>query len=401
MSETAKPSVTIVTGFLGAGKTTWLKHTLESPHGLRIGVVVNDVGAINIDAALVRRVEAGAADGRRAVVELTNGCVCCDVRDDLAEALAELAAGGACEHLVVECSGAAEPQPITRLFTERDGFGRSLGDLATLHAVLAVVDTPELLRLAPEAPSQREPGAGQVRPLGELMLTQIEGADVVTLNKADKLGPDELARATAIVRGVNATCEIHASVRGVLAPGVWPGPARFVQRDASPASWVRVLNAAAGRGAPGLHLAGPFKTAPALPVATSAEKFGLHTFLFCERRPFRTAAFRELWLRGLPGVVRAKGFFWTREQPDEIGFASLAGGDATFETAGTWAAALVREGVLTLDEVPEGIRGLWREPHGDRRQEIVFIGRAMDETSLRRDLLACLDEPALTTSDRP
>ncbi|MBK8478340.1 MAG: GTP-binding protein [Opitutaceae bacterium] len=392
-SPAALPAVTIVTGFLGAGKTTWLTRALTEPHGLKLAVIVNDVGAINIDAALVRRV--GGNGGPATTIELTNGCICCSVRDELAETLAGLAARREHDHIIVECSGVAEPQPLVRLFTERNEFGRGLSDFARLHAVLAIVDVSELLRHCRDAAGHRRAAREdeRPRPLSDLMFEQIEGADIVALNKPDLVAfPEWIDEAAALVAGVNPRAEIHRVVQSELPAGVWPGPDRYAERTEAPATWVRVLNRAAGQATPGLHRGGfgALRRPAPVPVETSAEKYGLHTFLFSERRPFDAGRLAALFAAGLPGVVRAKGFFWARERPDDIGFLSLAGGVYRCEPVGTWAAALREGGVLTEEEIPAGIRATWQEPHGDRRQELVFIGRGLDEASLRRELEACL-----------
>lgn len=394
----SQPSVTIVTGFLGAGKTTWLSQVLSEPAGLRLAVVVNDVGAVNIDAALIRKIE--NKDGQRpTTIELGNGCICCSVRDELAETVAELAARREHDHILIECSGVAEPQSLVRLFSERNPFGRRLSDFARLHAVLAIVDTPELLRLCgqhADLPLKRRfvNSHERPKPLAELMLQQIEGADIIALNKSDLITGAENEEAAAMVRGVNTRAEIHASTRSRLPEGIWPGASRYEARDDQPATWVRVLNQARGQAIPGLHAAvSETRRGPtcAVPEENSADKYGLKTFLFSERRALREEYFQRLLAAGLPGVVRAKGFFWTRGQPDDIGFVSLAGGVVSVEPSGTWAVALRDQGILTMKEIPAGILALWREPYGDRRQEIVFIGRDMDEAALRTALEACLD----------
>ncbi len=392
------PAVTLVTGFLGAGKTTWLSDVLREPGGLKLAVIVNDVGAINIDAALIRKIDDKKGAGPT-TVELANGCICCSVRDELAEAVAELAARREHNHILIECSGVAEPQPIARLFTERNHFGRSLGDFARLHAVLAIVDTPELLRHCGQREDARPIKRRFVnpderpRPLAELMLQQIEGADIVALNKTDLIDPNACDEAEAIVRGVNTRAEIYRTIKSRLPAAVWPGLSRASNDANPPATWMRVLNQARGQAGLVAPTAGA-GVRPASAVLTRAEssaaKYGLQTFLFAARRPLDETRFEALLARGLPGVVRAKGFFWAGGRPDDIGFVSVAGGIVSIEPAGTWAAALRDHGVLTLQEIPAGILALWQEPHGDRRQEIVFIGRDLDEAALRASLEACL-----------
>ncbi len=387
--ELAKPAVTVLCGFLGAGKTTLLNHLLRQAEGRRWAAVVNDVAAINIDAAVVRTKSETAA--ARDVVELGNGCVCCSSKDELAETIAELAATGDYTHILVETTGVAEPRGIANLFTRKNPFGRTLGDFATLSALVSVVDAAFFAAEAAKNeilnPKRLNPKGGE-RPVFELMLEQVECADVVVVNKCDVATEAEVAGVEVIVRGLNARAEVVRAEQGQVASEFLLGRVRFDAAETLKAArWVRVLNAAApvvGGSQPAV-MKRPMAERPA-----HEERFGITSFVYRARRPLVRERFERFMATGAPGLLRAKGFFWTREQPDEMGFLSVAGGAVRYETLTYWWAALVENGKARMDERPEMIRALWQEPHGDRRQELVFIGVDLDEAAIRAGLDACL-----------
>lgn len=381
---TAKPGVTVLCGFLGAGKTTLLNHLLRQAEGRRWAAVVNDVAAINIDAAVVR---AGAETATtRDVVELGNGCVCCSSKDELAESLAELAASGRYEHILVETTGVAEPSAIAGLFTRKNPFGRALNDFAVLSALVTVVDAPAFYaewarhRAAPVA--RERAGSGQ-RPVFELMMEQVECADLVLLNKGDLSSGTELAELEGIVRGLNTRAEIVRTERSQVSSEFLLGRVRFDAKATLGApQWVRALNALA----PGAAVL----RQPLREPARHEAAYGIVSWVYQARRPFDRAKFQRVLATGVPGLLRAKGFFWTGDQPDEMQFLSVAGGVVRYDTLNYWWAALVENGKARMEDRPEKIRALWAEPHGDRRQELVFIGVALDRAAIETALDACL-----------
>jgi G3E family GTPase len=395
----ARPPVTVFCGFLGAGKTTLLNHLLTQAAGRRWAVVVNDVAALNIDAALVRN----AGDTDRKIVDLGNGCVCCSNRDELGETLAELAATGDYAHILVETTGVAEPRGVAALFTQPNPFGRSLSEFAKLSALVSVVDAVSFLRewKAYQQHGRREfPAAGGVKPFFELLLEQAECADVLVINKCDLASADELSGLEEILRGLNAHAELIRAEHARVDADFLLGRVRFnAQETLRAATWLRTLNklvpvspeTTRGQGRPLIVNTRGGVSRPGDRSAAHERKFGIKTMIYQARRAFSEAKLRRFLTDEAPGLLRAKGFFWSCERPDEMGFLSVAGGVARCDYLNYWWAALVENKKVSLDERPDAIRAVWAEPHGDRRQELVFIGTGLDENHLRMLLDACVE----------
>jgi G3E family GTPase len=403
------PPVTVLGGFLGAGKTTLLRHLLGQADGRKWAAVVNDVAAINVDGQVVQ----GA--GAERVVQLSNGCVCCSVKDELAETIAELCANGRYAHVIVETTGVADPRGVADLFVRKNRFGRSLSDFARLSALVTVIDARAFLaemgkgRRAVEPEQERrtrnenEERArdGGVKPVVELMVDQAECADVLVLNKCDVVSEDELGRLGAILRGLNPRAEILRTERGQIASEVLLDRVRFDEKATlGAARWIRVLHGGAEGNRDG-GVASPRAVAAAAVVGGAGvwkpspsrheDEYGIRSFVFEARRALVREKFLAWLAEGLPaGLLRAKGFFWFAEQAADIGFLSVAGGGVRTEFVGTWAAALLESGVIAVAAVPANARERWVEPHGDRRVELVFIGVGLDEAAMRAGLEQCL-----------
>lgn len=402
-----RPPVTVLCGFLGAGKTTLLNYLLGQTEGERWALVVNDVAAVNIDARQVAvRAEEVAGSGAESppVIELGNGCVCCSSRDDLAESIVRLALTGRpggpegrpFDRIVVETTGVAEPKAIAHLFTQRNPFGRSLADVARLAALVTVVDAGHFLRLWRESgplrpgprAAERAGSGGGTRPLVELLIEQLETTDLVVLNKCDRVTAEERGTLEEAIAGLNPRADLVAAEHGQVPREVVLDRIRFSERETlGGAAWIRALNALAPRPAtaslpPGAVLARPVAAA----VPRHERRYGLRSFVLQARCPFRRDRLLAALDTARPGLVRAKGFVWLAEQPDEMLFLSVAGDEVRLETLNFWWAALIEHGRARLEDRPELIRALWAEPHGDRRQELVFIGADMDEAALRAAL---------------
>ena len=426
------PPVTVLGGFLGAGKTTLLRHLLGQADGRKWAAVVNDVAAINVDAQVVQGAGARATGSGQAprVIELSNGCVCCSVKEELAETIAELCGGGIqYEHVLVETTGVADPRGVADLFVRKNRFGRSLSDFARLSALVTVIDArgflAERARSGAEGETERrrkgekersekrtkneneerfgEVGAGiktkekeererggGVKPVFELMVDQAECADVLVLNKCDLVSAEDIVRLEAILRGLNPRAEILRTERGQIASEVLLDRVRFdEQATLGAARWIRVLQGAAEGKRDGGVASPAAVWKPG--TARHEDEYGIRSFVLEARRALVREKFMAWLATELPaGLLRAKGFFWFVEQAADIGFLSVAGGGVRTEFVGTWAAALVEAGVITAAAVPANARERWVEPHGDRRVELVFIGVGLDEAAMRAGLEQCL-----------
>jgi G3E family GTPase len=393
--QAIRPPVTVLCGFLGAGKTTLLNHLLSQANGRRWAVIVNDMAAINIDGAVVR----AGADTRknRTVVELENGCVCCSSKDELAETLAELAVatdGKSYEHIIVETTGVAEPRSIGNLFVQKNPFGRTLGDFAVLSALVSVIDAAHFLKRWDEYRARQADRAivgGVERPYFELILEQAECADLLVINKRDLITTEDAVRLEEILRSLNPRAEILQTEEGRVDAEQLLGRVRFeAAKTLRAATWLRELTAAFPMkpgDVPGQWVAKPVGARP-----QHEANYGIRSFVYQARRAFVQEKFYALIEQGLPGLLRAKGYFWVAERSAEMGLVSVAGGVVRYDFPSYWWGAMVEGGKVRLDQRPELIVALWQEPHGDRRQELVFIGVSLDEAAVRAALDACLVE---------
>lgn len=394
----ARVPVTVFCGFLGAGKTTLLRHLLAQAGNAgadggpaRWAAVVNDLATVNIDGAVLRQDSAGAE-----IVELGGGCVCCSGADDLGEAVARLAMSGDYGHIWVETTGVAEPRGVAGLFTRKNSFGRTLSDYARLDALVTVVDVVALAAEAElEEAGKRRATGGAERPVFELMVEQIECCDVVVLNQCDRAtaGGGEEARARALAAGLNPRAEIVRAEHGQVAAELFLGRTRFdAGATLGGARWIRELNAITAGPAGGAGVAaGSLACRPGPPATPRHEsRYGLTSMVYRARPAFDAGRLAALFEAGLPGVVRAKGFFWTTRSPDEMGFVSLAGGALRWETLSVWWAARIAAGRARPEDRPPAVVAQWHEPHGDRRQEIVLIGVRLNEPELYAALDGCL-----------
>ncbi len=367
--------VTVLSGFLGAGKTTVLNHILNNRDGLKVAVIVNDMSEVNIDADLVREgTELSRAEEK--LVEMTNGCICCTLRDDLLTEVRRLAGAGRFDYLLIESTGIGEPLPVAATFEFRDEAGDSLSDIARLDTMVTVVDAAHLLKdysshdfLADRGESL---GPQDERRLVNLLTEQIEFADVVVLNKAALAGPQRLEAARRIVIALNPEARLIEADFGAVPPRAVLNTGLFDPDCAAMHPlWAKEL----------------YGFAEHVP---ETEEYGVSSFVYRARKPFDPARLHAVLNGDLPGVIRAKGHFWLATRPDWAGEFSLSGAWSQVRPLGRWWAA-VPQGRWPQDKaLLAEIAARSAAPWGDRRQELVFIGSDMDQDKISRALNAAL-----------
>jgi len=361
--------VTMLSGFLGAGKTTLLNHVLNNRQGLRVAVIVNDMSEVNIDVQLVRDgVQLNRVEEK--LVEMSNGCICCTLREDLLLEVARLAKEGRFDYLLIESTGISEPLPVAETFTfdleDQQGRRFSLSDVARLDTMVTVVDAYNFLRDFNAAEDLKARGLAATdddeRTITDLLLDQVEFANVIVINKTDLVSEAELKQLEGILRRLNPDARLIRTKYGrvpldaVLNTGLFD----FAKAAQAP-GWLKELR---GERVP------------------ETEEYGISSFVYRVRRPFHP---QRLWETihadwSSTGVVRSKGFFWLASRMDEAGLWSQAGALLRIDYAGHWYAAVPRD--QWPDGVHDEVMSKWTEPFGDRRQELVFIG-----INLRRDIV--------------
>lgn len=367
--------VTVLSGFLGAGKTTLLNHVLNNREGRRVAVIVNDMSEVNIDADLIRE-GAELSRSEEKLVEMTNGCICCTLRDDLLQEVRRLSAEGRFDYLLIESTGIAEPLPVAATFDFRDEDGDSLSDVARLDTMVTVVDAINLLNDFASHDFLADRGASlgddDTRTLVNLLTEQMEFADVVILNKTTDAGPDKVDAARKIIRALNPDARLIETDQSRVDPDAIFDTGLFdFDRAHEHPFWAKELYGFAHH-------------------TPETEEYGITSFVYRARAPFDPAAVHAVLTGDLPGVIRAKGHFWLATRPNWVAEYSLAGAVSSVTPLGGWWVSVPRDRWPAHPDMLAEVAGKWAEPWGDRRQELVFIGAGMDESTIRAMLDAAL-----------
>ncbi len=364
--------IALVTGYLGAGKTTLLNHILANDEGLRAAVIVNDIGAVNIDADLIR--ESGATKVEN-VIPLTNGCICCTLSDDLADQLAGIADSGDFDYIIIEASGICEPMPIAYTISEFCDQRIADGQAPlSLDNIIAVVDCARMLD---EFDNGRSLLADDLDEddVESLLVEQLEFCTTVILNKADLVTPEELSEVKAIVRSLQKSAVILEAVEGEVPLGEVLDTGRFDFDDVyESAAWLDLMVNPEDHGDPELL------------------EYGISTFVYGRRKPFDLDAFGDFAAHWPDTVIRTKGMTWIAQQPDTCFLLEQAGQQRSFIDNGSFVAALPAEEQTQVLEENPGIMARWDSTCGDRQTILVFIGKGMDRAAIESALDACLTD---------
>ncbi|HDY91187.1 hypothetical protein LCGC14_0769340 [marine sediment metagenome] len=370
-----KLPVTVLSGFLGAGKTTVLSHILNNRQGKKVAVIVNDMSDINIDAATIKSgVSLSHSDEK--LVEMSNGCICCTLREDLLIEVGKLAKEGRFDYLVIESTGISEPLPVAETFTFADENGNSLGDVATLDTMVTVVDAVNFLNDYEQANDLQQTGESlgedDDRSVADLLVDQVEFADVILISKTDLITSVQLNKLTAILNTLNTQAKIipisngNININEVLNTGLF----NFERAQQAP-GWLKEMR--------GEHI-------------PETEEYGISSFNYTARRPFDPEKFYNFLhsTEQFGKLIRSKGYFWLATRPLFCGQWSQAGGIAHYGFAGMFFKAIPQQEWPTEPELLADINNKWVEPFGDMRQELVFIGQSLDQQAMMNALNNCL-----------
>ena len=375
-----KLPVTVLSGFLGAGKTTVLSHILNNRENKKVAVIVNDMSEINIDAETIKN-EISLNRSEEKLVEMSNGCICCTLREDLLKEVTNLANQGRFDYLVIESTGISEPLPVAETFTFADENGISLSDVADLDTMVTVVDAVNFLKDYEEAKYLKDKGESlgedDERSVADLLVDQVEFADLILISKTDLIDDQALKRLIAIIKTLNTKAKIIPIIKGeveldkVLNTGLFD----FEEAQKAP-GWLKEMR--------GEHI-------------PETEEYGIASFSYEARRPFHPEKFLNFLhsTQKFGILIRSKGFFWLATRPEFAGQWSQAGGIAHYGFAGMFWKAVPEKDWPQDEEYLSSIKEQWVEPFGDMRQELVFIGQHLD----KEKMINCLDQCLLTEDE--
>ncbi|MBJ7537422.1 zinc metallochaperone GTPase ZigA [Marinomonas transparens] len=370
-----KLPVTVLSGFLGAGKTTVLSHILNNREGLKVAVIVNDMSEINIDAATISQ-DVSLNRSEEKLVEMSNGCICCTLREDLLIEVSKLAQDKRFDYLLIESTGISEPLPVAETFTFADENGVSLSDVAQLDTMVTVVDAVNFMKDYEEASALKETGESlgeeDERSVADLLIEQVEFADVILISKTDLVSEKALHQLESILCSLNTEAEIIAIRQGNIEPKRLLGTGKFsFERAQQAAGWLKEMR--------GEHV-------------PETQEYGIGSFAYLARRPFHPQRFFDFLhnTEAFGKLLRSKGYFWLASRPEFAGQWSQAGGIAHYGFAGMFWKAVPKNRWPEDPDYLASIEAQWVEPFGDMRQELVFIGQNLDKEAIAATLDGCL-----------
>lgn len=387
-----KTALTILSGFLGTGKTTLLNNMLAKTDSSKTAVLVNDVGDINLDASLIKTSTEKSGSPLKGIIELTSGCICCSSNSDLAAALFSLITEYQPDHIIIESSGVAEPQNTYKSLQVSNSYGMKISDLLDLRSMITLINPAYLLKKWESAQESKKRThllhSDPRQPLIELLINQIEYANLILMTHADQCSEETVEKATKLITTINNSAEFLRADFGDIDPEIVLTSRFESQETPGGIQWKTLLNDHSHSAHEHHHEGHSDETDHH--HHHKHTDYGISTWIYRARKPFRHYDFLKCLREEFPDLLRAKGYYWSDDKPEQKGFVSMAANVLRMDYYGFWDAHLCDLGRKNREELPEEITRVWDDTVGDRRQELVFIGIDLDVENMKEKLDSCL-----------